>query len=112
MPRLPSNTTATSASVAAAVLACAEPSSPTLELAPSRESAVDAPTVEPQQSGTTQRLQAVSPVNEDVVWASGVGGTFAVTTNGGRRWLAHLQDGGRGRELGAPVHRGQSRGFL
>jgi photosystem II stability/assembly factor-like uncharacterized protein len=93
MPRLPSNTIATAATVATAVLACAEPSSPPLESAPTVESAVDAPTVEPQQSGTTQRLQAVSPVNQDVVWASGLGGTFVVTTNGGRRWRAGVVPG-------------------
>lgn len=44
--------------------------------------------VTPQQSGTTQRLQAVSPVSDKVVWASGTGGTFAVTTDGGATWRA------------------------
>jgi photosystem II stability/assembly factor-like uncharacterized protein len=33
------------------------------------------------------RLQAVSAVNENVVWASGTGGTFVLTTNGGSTWL-------------------------
>jgi photosystem II stability/assembly factor-like uncharacterized protein len=47
-----------------------------------------APTLTPQQSGTTNRLQAVSPVNQKVVWASGVGGTFVVTTDGGQTWRA------------------------
>ncbi|HEY7611802.1 MAG TPA: hypothetical protein VH764_02310 [Gemmatimonadales bacterium] len=93
MARLSSNATATAALTAAVALACAEPSSPTLESASRLESAVDAPTVEAQQSGTTQRLQAVSPVNPDVVWASGVGGTFAVTTNGGRRWRSAVVPG-------------------
>ena len=49
------------------------------------------PTLTPQQSGTLNRLQAVSPVNSRVVWASGVGGTYVVTTDGGapggRAWL-------------------------
>lgn len=47
-----------------------------------------APTLTPQSSGTTNRLQAVSPVNQKVVWASGVGGTFVVTTDGGQTWRA------------------------
>src|SRR6266853_1631474 len=46
------------------------------------------PTLTPQNSGTTNRLQAVSPVNSDVVWASGLGGTFVVTTDGGEIWTA------------------------
>ena len=46
------------------------------------------PTLTPQNSGTTQGLIAVSPVNKDVVWASGRGGTFAVTTDGGATWRA------------------------
>jgi photosystem II stability/assembly factor-like uncharacterized protein len=45
-----------------------------------------APTVTPQQSGTLNRLQAVSPVSPRVVWASGVGGTYALTTDGGATW--------------------------
>jgi photosystem II stability/assembly factor-like uncharacterized protein len=44
-------------------------------------------TLTPQSSGTTARLQAVSVVNENVVWASGTGGTFVLTTNGGTTWL-------------------------
>jgi photosystem II stability/assembly factor-like uncharacterized protein len=44
-------------------------------------------TLTPQVSGTTARLQAISVVNERVVWASGTGGTFVLTTNGGTTWL-------------------------
>jgi photosystem II stability/assembly factor-like uncharacterized protein len=44
------------------------------------------PTVTPQTSGTTRNLIAVSPLNERVVWAAGAGGTYAVTTDGGRSW--------------------------
>jgi photosystem II stability/assembly factor-like uncharacterized protein len=51
------------------------------------------PTVTVQQSGTTNRLQAISPVTPHIVWASGVGGTFAVTTNGGRTWRAGVVAG-------------------
>lgn len=39
-----------------------------------------------QNSGTTNRLQAISPVNEWVAWASGVNGTYVRTVNGGRTW--------------------------
>ena len=51
------------------------------------------PTLTPQASGTTQGLIAVSPVNERVVWASGRGGTFAVTTDGGATWRAGVVPG-------------------
>jgi hypothetical protein len=44
------------------------------------------PTLVPQQSGTTQLLIAVSPVNSRVVWAAGAGGTYVVTTDGGSTW--------------------------
>ena len=44
------------------------------------QAAAHPPTLTPQDSGTTQGLIAVSPVNKRVVWASGRGGTFAVTT--------------------------------
>jgi photosystem II stability/assembly factor-like uncharacterized protein len=44
------------------------------------------PTLTPQQSGTTQLLIAVSPVNARVVWAAGTGGTYVVTTDGGATW--------------------------
>jgi len=51
------------------------------------------PTVTPQSSGTTQGLIAVSPVNSRVVWASGRGGTFVVTTDGGQTWRAGVVAG-------------------
>src|SRR5216684_2773821 len=51
------------------------------------------PTLTPQQSGTTNRLQAISPVNARVVWASGVGGTFVRTLDGGRTWQAGIVAG-------------------
>jgi len=56
-------------------------------------SARSAPTTTPQQSGTTNRLQAVSPVDENVVWASGKGGTYAVTADGGGTWTSHVVPG-------------------
>ena len=51
------------------------------------------PTLTPQDSGTTQGLIAVSPVNKRVVWASGRGGTFAVTTDGGATWRSGVVPG-------------------
>ena len=50
-------------------------------------------TLTPQNSGTTQGLIAVSPVNSRVVWASGRGGTFVVTTDGGETWKAGVVPG-------------------
>ena len=55
--------------------------------------AVQPPTLTAQTSGTTRRLQAISPVNSRVVWASGLGGTYAITTNGGRTWRASVVPG-------------------
>ncbi len=51
------------------------------------------PTLTPQVSGTTQGLIAVSPVDSRVVWASGRGGTFVVTTDGGQTWRAGVVPG-------------------
>ena len=51
------------------------------------------PTITPQRSGTTSRLQAVSPVSERVAWVSGTGGTYAVTENGGETWRAGVVPG-------------------
>lgn len=71
----------------AAALGCSN-ASPSLEQAPTAE-----PTRTPQTSGTTNRLQAVSAVSERVVWVSGVGGTYAVTTDGGATWRAAVVPG-------------------
>jgi photosystem II stability/assembly factor-like uncharacterized protein len=46
------------------------------------------PTLTPQNSGTTNGLIAVWPVNPRVVWACGRAGTFTVTTDGGQTWRA------------------------
>jgi len=51
------------------------------------------PTLTPQNSGTIQGLIAVSPVNSRVVWASGRGGTFVVTIDGGQTWRAGVVPG-------------------
>jgi photosystem II stability/assembly factor-like uncharacterized protein len=57
------------------------------------------PRLTPQQSGTTVRLQAVSAVNARVVWASGVGGTFTLTTDGGATWRAGVVAGAEALEF-------------
>jgi photosystem II stability/assembly factor-like uncharacterized protein len=54
---------------------------------------VSQPKLTPQTSGTTQLLIAVSPVNSKVVWASGTGGTYAVTTDGGNTWKSAVVPG-------------------
>lgn len=51
------------------------------------------PTITPQNSHANHLLIAVSPVNAQVVWAAGVGGTFVVTTNGGANWKAGVVKG-------------------
>ena len=51
------------------------------------------PGLTPQNSGTTQGLIAVSPVNPRVVWASGRGGTFVLTNDGGQTWKAGVVPG-------------------
>ena len=79
----------------AVIAACAEPSSPTAGSAAVESSSdvVGAPTLRVQRSGTINRLQAISPVNDQVVWASGVGGTFVRTTDGGRTWRPGVVEG-------------------
>ena len=54
------------------------------------------PALNPQKSGTTQLLIAVSPVNSQVVWAAGAGGTYVVTTDGGTTWRSGVVPGAEG----------------
>ena len=54
---------------------------------------VHQPKLTPQNSGTTNGLIAVSPVNSRVVWASGRAGTFVKTTNGGKTWTVGVVPG-------------------
>jgi len=56
-------------------------------------SKIHQPKLRPQNSGTTQGLIAVSPVSSRVVWASGRGGTFVLTTDGGKTWKAGVVPG-------------------
>jgi photosystem II stability/assembly factor-like uncharacterized protein len=57
------------------------------------------PKLTPQNSGTTQLLIAVSPVNSRVVWAAGTGGTYVVTTDGGEHWKAAVVPGAEALEF-------------
>ena len=47
----------------------------------------------PQTSGTEALLQAVSPVDDRLVWVSGHEATWAVTVNGGDSWAASVMEG-------------------
>lgn len=55
--------------------------------------AAQAPVVTEQTSGTTQLLQAVSAVNDKVVWVSGHGGTVLRSVDGGAQWEAKTVPG-------------------
>jgi photosystem II stability/assembly factor-like uncharacterized protein len=57
------------------------------------------PKLTPQQSGTTQLLISVSPVNSRVVWAAGTGGTYVVTTDGGEHWKSAVVPGAESLEF-------------
>jgi photosystem II stability/assembly factor-like uncharacterized protein len=59
----------------------------------SRARAQTAPVLEPQASGTSARLQAVSVVSASIAWASGARGTYVRTLDGGRTWAAHVVPG-------------------
>jgi photosystem II stability/assembly factor-like uncharacterized protein len=58
-----------------------------------REGGTLQPTLARQQSGVEVRLQAVSAVDEWVAWVSGLGGTYARTTDGGASWRAGIVPG-------------------
>jgi photosystem II stability/assembly factor-like uncharacterized protein len=84
------------------VVACSgsfDPQSASTEFPEVGSSSRSGPTVTPQVSGTTNRLQAVSAVNDRIVWASGVNGTFVRTTDGGRTWQAGVVAGGEALEF-------------
>jgi photosystem II stability/assembly factor-like uncharacterized protein len=48
-----------------------------------------------QNSGTTEGLIAISPVNSRVVWAAGRHGTFLLTTDGGNTWKSGQVNGAK-----------------
>lgn len=83
----------TLAAAAAVTIACSDDLTSAGGIAmESRQSSVQ-PTLTPQESHTEQRFFAVSPVNDRVVWASAAGGTYALTTNGGRTWESRVVPG-------------------
>ncbi len=47
----------------------------------------------PQQSGSNASLRGVSAVSAEVAWASGAGGTYLKTTDGGATWKAAVVPG-------------------
>ena len=52
------------------------------------------PEVTEQSSGTTETLQAISPVSEETVWVSGHGGVILRTLDGGATWDRTSAPGG------------------
>ncbi len=48
---------------------------------------------EPQTSGTTASFRGLCAVNKNVVWASGTGGTYVATRDGGAHWKAAVVPG-------------------
>ena len=63
------------------------------EASAARGDAARTPVLEAQSSGTTVLLQAVSAVNENVVWVSGHRGTWARTLDGGATWETGVVEG-------------------
>jgi photosystem II stability/assembly factor-like uncharacterized protein len=57
--------------------------------------AVIQPKLTVQNSGTTEGLIAISPVNSRVVWAAGRHGTFLLTTDGGKTWTSGVVKGAK-----------------
>jgi len=41
-----------------------------------------------EKSGTSERLRAISVVDDQIAWASGNHGTFVITTDSGKNWVA------------------------
>lgn len=53
----------------------------------------------PLPSGTTARLQAISVSGDDVIWASGLEGTFVRSIDGGATWTAGVVAGAEERQF-------------
>src|SRR5437762_4598044 len=77
----------------AVAIACSDTSDPSLDPTISAAKHGVAPTLTPQQSGTSNQLIGISAVNARVAWAAGAGGTFTVTTDGGNTWRAGVVPG-------------------
>jgi photosystem II stability/assembly factor-like uncharacterized protein len=74
------------------ILSCSNPAAPTPD-SPSLATAANGPTLTPQHSGTANGLIGISAVSPQIAWASGRGGTFAVTRNGGETWHSGVVPG-------------------
>lgn len=57
------------------------------------------PVLTAQISGVDARFIGISPVDEDIVWISGAGGTYARTTDGGAHWQADVVAGAESLEF-------------
>ena len=79
--------------VIAALLAGTACSRPSAVTRPSTRVLLATPLLVQQQSGTTALLQAISPVDSNVVWVSGHSGTWVRTLDGGVTWQAGRVDG-------------------
>lgn len=79
----------TSATIAAACAGAAGGAAPQ----PASEASSEAPRWTVQPSGTTASLRGLSVVDARVAWASGSGGTFVRTTDGGATWRADTVPG-------------------
>src|SRR5213594_2107474 len=88
MPRPRTLSILATALAAAAVFACSDRITPVPDFARVFRQSSSSPTITPQETGTTFRFFAVSPVNDRVVWASAAGGRFARTTDGGTTWIS------------------------
>ena len=51
------------------------------------------PTLTTEEVGTHQLLQAVNAISDKVAWASGHGGTWARTEDGGATWITGVVPG-------------------
>ena len=77
----------------AAVLAACAGSAPPASPGPAPSHARALVTIVEQESHTTALLQAVSPVNDSVVWVSGHRATWVRTVDGGRTWTPGAMTG-------------------
>ncbi|HUR93356.1 MAG TPA: hypothetical protein VMY76_02150 [Gemmatimonadales bacterium] len=90
----PACTVALTGLAALLTLACsdtAETTRPSLDA--DAAAAASGPTLEAQQSGTTNSLVGISAVSRLVAWASGANGTYTVTRDGGKTWHAGVVPG-------------------
>jgi photosystem II stability/assembly factor-like uncharacterized protein len=79
-----------SAAAAATLLAAFSLACSTL---PGARAPLGEPRLTEQASGTSELLQAVSPVDANVVWVSGHGGTWGRTLDGGATWQTSVMAG-------------------